>query len=67
MYIDLLEHDDLKNIIKEKSQIFNVNKKLKKEKKENVIISGKKAEISLTNSLYYLLNVKRKSDLFNML
>ena len=67
MYIDLLEHDDLKNIIEEKSQMFNVNKKLKKEKKENVIISGKKAEISLTNSLYYLLNVKRKSDLFNML
>ena len=67
VYIDLLEHDDLKNIIEEKSQMFNVNKKLKKEKKENVIISGKKAEISLTNSLYYLLNVKRKSDLFNML
>ena len=67
IYIDLLEHDDLKNIIEEKSQMFNVNKKLKKEKKENVIISGKKAEISLTNSLYYLLNVKRKSDLFNIL
>ena len=35
VYIDLLEHDDLKNIIEEKSQMFNVNKKRKKRKCNN--------------------------------
>ena len=35
VYIDLLEHYDLKNIIEEKSQMFNVNKKRKKRKCNN--------------------------------
>ena len=65
--IDLLDYDDLKGVVEEKSETFKGNKKLKKDKKENVIYSGKKSEIKLTKSIYYLLKLKGKRDLFNML
>ena len=50
--IDLLDYDDLKGVVEEKSETFKGNKKLKKDKKENVIYSGKKSEIKLTKSIY---------------
>ena len=67
-YVTLLNSDDIKNIIEEKSQIFSVNKKLKKEKKETIIFSDKNNEINLTkNLLYSLKEEKYNFDLFKKL
>ena len=41
-----------------------LNKKLKKEKKENVIISNKSNEMDLTKDIYYLLKKNREMDFF---
>ena len=63
-YITLFNPNDLKNFIEDKSQIFMLNKKLKKEKKENVIISNKSNEMDLTKDIYYLLKKNREMDFF---
>ena len=65
--ISLIEPEALKNIIEDKSQIFTLNKKLKKEKKENIIISDKDNEIDLTKALLYLFKSNNKIELFKKL
>ena len=67
VYITLFDQNDLKNIIEEKSQTFMLNKRLKKEKKENAIISNKNNEIDLTKELLYLLKNNNKIELFKKL
>ena len=67
-YVTLLNQDDIKNIIEEKSQIYSVNKKLKKDKKETIIFSDKNNEINLTKNLLYFLKEKKYNfDLFKKL
>ena len=65
LFISLFDENDLMNIIEEKSNMMN--KKFKKEKKENVIISSKDNEIDLTKELFYLLKKNKNLELFNKL
>ena len=67
LFISLFDENDLMNIIEEKSNMFMMNKKFKKEKKENVIISSKDNEIDLTKELFYLLKKNKNLELFNKL
>ena len=67
LFISLFDENDLMNIIEEKSNMFMMNKKFKKEKKENVIISSKDNEIDLTKDLFYLLKKNNNFELFNKL
>ena len=67
LFISLFDEKDLMNIIEEKSNMFMMNKKFKKEKKENVIISSKDNEIDLTKELFYLLKKNKNLELFNKL
>ena len=67
LFISLFAENDLLNIIENKSQIFTINKKLKKEKKENVIISSKDNEIELTKEFFYLLKKNNNLEFFNKL
>ena len=66
-FITLFSPNQLLNIIEDKSQIFMLNRKLKKEKKENVIISNKANEIDLTKNIYYMLKNNKVIDLFKKL
>ena len=67
LFISLFDENDLMNIIEEKSNMFMMNKKFKKEKKENVVISSKDNEIDLTKDLFYLLKKNNNFELFNKL
>ena len=67
LFISLFDENALMNIIEEKSNMFMMNKKFKKEKKENVIISSKDNEIDLTKELFYLLKKNKNLELFNKL
>jgi hypothetical protein len=67
LFISLFDENELMNIIEEKSNMFMMNKKFKKEKKENVIISSKDNEIDLTKELFYLLKKNKNLELFNKL
>ena len=67
LFISLFDENDLMNIIEEKSNMFMMNKKFKKEKKENAIISSKDNEIDLTKELFYLLKKNKNLELFNKL
>ena len=69
-YISLIDQDNFKKIkLEEKSQAFTLIKKMKKEKRENIIISNKINEMNLTKNLFYLLkdNNSNNLDLFKKL
>ena len=62
-YISLIEQDNLKNLKLEKeSQAFTLIKKMKKEKKVNIIISNKTNEINLTKNILYLLKSTKNNN-----
>ena len=62
-YISLLDLDNLKKLkLEEISQAYTLIKKMKKEKKVNIIISNKTNEINLTKNLLYLLKSNKTNN-----
>ena len=62
-YITLITQDNLKNLkLEERSQAYTLIKKMKKEKKVNIIISNKTNEINLTKSILYLIKSNKKNN-----
>ena len=62
VYIPLLDSNDIKSIVENKSRISSLNKKLKKERKQTILISDKSKEINLTKALFYCLKNKNNNN-----